>query len=436
MSILLGSKALKSLALAKDALGFYQAKLGVALFRGDQEQAHFTFTQAHYDKFHQLPTIQTLEAQFPELKELECPEPPAYYVDQLEARFAYDTWDEATKAIREKLKANPLSGAEATALAEATLGKIKQHQYRSKILNVGEEAPQLLLTTYHGNVKGEFAPAFFGWPYLDLKGGILPGEVASIVGRPATGKTYKNLKIALYNWHSLAENVLFVSMEMGKLAIAQRIGAMYAHTNVSQLKVGGYSTKTFKIFVEELGKMQKEPAKLYVVDSNLGGTAEDIFALASILKCKRIVIDGGYLVRHRDPRIDRDRYLRVAENAEQFKKWTATNNLVTIVSWQFARSATDKMKKKSTEKAASSSDLLDSIGYSDVIGQTSALVLGIMQDEGVETIIKRRVQLLKGREGQVGGFDIHWDFDTMNFDQYGLNELDKKQEEKDELDFV
>jgi replicative DNA helicase len=433
MSMMLGAKALKSLAMAGDALGFYQAKLGPALFRGEQELAAFNFTQKHYDKFQALPTVQTLQAQFPELSELEVPEPPAYYVDQLETRFRYDTIDQITADARNLLKAKdgPQKLEQVENLLHDGLHQIRMQRYRQKILDVGKEAPQMVLTAYHGNLHGDLSPAYFGWPYLDEKGGILPGEVAGIVGRPATGKTYKNLFIALYNWRALKENTLFVSMEMGQLAIAQRLTSMYAHTNVSQLKVGGYSTKTFEMFIKGMKGMQEESAKFYVVDANLGGTVEDIYALAAILKCKRVIIDGGYLIKHRNPKFNR--YDRVAENAESIKQFTATGNLVTIVSWQYARTAADKMKKKggTTAKAG-----LEDIAYSDAIGQSSAIVLGIMQEEGVETIVKRRIELLKGREGQVGGFEIHWDFNTMNFDQYGLNAQDKQQAEKDELEYL
>ena len=44
-------------------------------------------------------------------------------------------------------------------------------------------------------------------------------------------------------------------------------------------------------------------------------------------------------------------------------------------------------------------------------------MLGLEQEESVETLYQRHISLLKGRDGQVGGFDVHWDFLTMNFDQ-------------------
>jgi hypothetical protein len=40
-----------------------------------------------------------------------------------------------------------------------------------------------------------------------------------------------------------------------------------------------------------------------------------------------------------------------------------------------------------------------------------------MQEETVETMYQRLIRVMKGRDGQVGEFSIHWDFDVMDFNQ-------------------
>jgi replicative DNA helicase len=237
------------------------------------------------------------------------------------------------------------------------------------------------------------------------------------------------LATALYDWRETQDNDLFVSMEMSALAICKRIGAMYTHVPVKQLQVAGFSTHTFDVFCAGLDKMSDEKGNLYVVDGNLAANVDDIYALAAALNCKKIWIDGGYLVRHPNPRLNR--YERVAENTETMKKRSADDGLVTSVSWQFARDAVKKNKQgNGTTKVKPS---LEDIGYSDVIGQASSLVFGLMQEDSVETLLHRIVDVLKGRDGQIGQWRVNWRFDTMDFSQYVEAEASSG---KDTFDFV
>jgi hypothetical protein len=82
-----------------------------------------------------------------------------------------------------------------------------------------------------------------------------------------------------------------------------------------------------------------------------------------------------------------------------------------VVSWQFSRDAAKKNKKKG-EKAG-----LEDIGYTDAIGQVSSLVLGLFEEESVETIKQRKIEILKGRNGEIGSFITRWDFNKMDFSE-------------------
>lgn len=223
-----------------------------------------------------------------------------------------------------------------------------------------------------------------------------------------THNTWKLLKTGIHNWKVLKNNVLFVSMEMGALPITQRISAMYAGTNISQLKLSGYASPTYKKFVDGLKQMVTEEGDFYVVDGNLAASVEDIYTLAVQLQCKVILVDGAYLLRHKNAKLDR--FTRAAENVELMKRYGAETQSATIASWQFNRGAT---KKKGKDEEVGVED----IGYTDAIGQISSIVLGLFQDDGVETMQKRIIRILKGRNGEIGQFEIQWDFQRMVFDQ-------------------
>jgi replicative DNA helicase len=412
-SYLIGAKALKRLVAEKDAFAFVNARLTPDLFRGDEETAMFKFVTNHHEQNHVLPHMDTLEAQFPDLKNLDVPEPSKYYVSLVERRFGYETINKANLASQDILKADKEAVDAAAGVMRVALDRLTQQRYRHKILELGKDGPKLLLAAYY-NMLNNGANAIFGWPYMDQQmGGLLGGDVVSIVGRPATGKTYHSLFMGNANCFGPPKlDTLFVSMEMNVLAIAQRQAAMYAHTNVTQLKTGSYSSLTFKKFAGSMQSLQKEEAKMYIVDGNLAASVEDIYSLAAVLRCKIVLIDGAYMMRHRNPRLDR--FARVHENVEMTKKYTGELEIPTVASWQFNRKASEKQGKKGEEAG------LEDIGSSDAIGQVSSIVIGLLQPEGVETMVKRSVKVLKGRNGEIGEFFIKWDFNSMDFTQWGL----------------
>jgi len=154
-----------------------------------------------------------------------------------------------------------------------------------------------------------------------------------------------------------------------------------------------------------------------VVDGNLASSVADIRAKALQYKPSAIFIDGAYLLKHQ---FEKDRYRRVAENADLIKKELAPLAPV-IASWQFSRDA--KKNKQPGHKPG-----LEDIGYSDAIAQISSVVLGLIEDEGngkmnlnespkekPKAVTKKKVYIPKGRSGEQGEFDINWNFETSDF---------------------
>ena len=411
MSFELGLKVVYRLVDQGEAFTWHQAKLSTKLFKGVAEKEVFEFVNEHVIKFQSLPKIETLVTKFPELKGLETPEPAKYYVSHLEQRHFYDVLHNSSTNTQELLKAGPHNIAGAKAALVAALNEITEQQYRHRIMDFVSEGKKTVLDAYHNMTSSKNPPAAFGWPYMDdQSGGMLPGDVVSLVGRPAMGKSQNMMYMAEHNWRAQKRNVLLVSMEMNNLAVAQRLAAMYAKTNLTQLKVGGFSTATLTNFGKKMSNLEKEPSKLYVVDGNLAACAEDLYSLAEMLACTLVGIDGAYLLRHKNPRLDR--YQKVAENVELMKRFSTDLDIPTFASWQFARTAVKDKGKKVNGKPG-----LEDIGYTDAIGQISSIVLGLNQAEGVETMNSRVIEVMKGRNGETGEFSINWDWNIMDFSQ-------------------
>lgn len=405
----LGLKVLRRLCVDQDPMAWNSAKFNLQLF-SPLEHPIYEFVAKHVTQHHALPQLATLTGMFPEVKEVEAPEPASYYIQKLENKFYHQTLSQAAIDCSTVLKSNQDDHEKAKLVLVHAVEVLTLQQYRQKVMNVSADLPKMVLGAYHTPVE---AISEFGWSYMDYtSGGVVGGDVVSLVGRPAQGKTFQMLYCAMHNWKS-KRNVLFVSMEMALLPLAQRVAAMYAHTGMTQLKSGGYANvgknSPYKKFLQGMQNISLEQAQFYVVDGNLAASVEDIFVLADMLECDSVYVDGAYLVRHKNPKLDR--FTRAAENVELMKRYCSDNHQSVFASWQFNRNGSQKQKKKG-EVAD-----LDDIGYSDAIGQISSIVLGLFQEEGVETMVSRKIKVLKGRNGEAGEFEINWDFVNMDFSQ-------------------
>jgi len=422
MSYAIGLKAIRRLCIQQSSIEWFKSKLNPALFKPN-ELPVYEWVDAHVKKHHALPQLATLQQAFPVVGDMQTDEPASYYVQELEQAYFYQQISQANQDSTNVLKTDQTAWRKALQVQKDLIGRVTQQMYRTQVLNFGVEAPQLIKQAYFNagtveNVSG------FGWPYMDDLGGAMPGDIVSFIGRPQAGKSFMTLYTARHNWLVRRHNVLFVSMEMAHLPIAQRLATMIAGTNLTQLKGGmykGYATPTMKKFMDSMAQItgdaeQPGAPQMYIVNGNLAANMEEIFALADQFQCQTVLIDGAYLCRHANPRLDR--FTRAAENCELMKRFGEDLGVATFSSWQFNREAVKKDKKKAGGGTSDSAGLED-IGYSDAIGQISSTVLGLFQDDGVEAMITKKIRVLKGRGGEVGDFEINWDFDSMNFDQVG-----------------
>ena len=341
--------------------------------------------------------------------------PPAYYRDLMQTRWEEIEVKRLMQKAQEALKPGG-AGVEAViaAMQKATLDfSLQRNGHHFVDLRAAYDA---IVTTYVSHSLPVLKPGLrLGWPYLDeMTGGLGKGDTVALVGRPGIGKTFQMLYAAHHGW-AAAENDpeqphgssrLFLSMEMDIIPIEQRLIAMHTHMPLGDLKKGAMTSAHWHATKKGMKKLSGYKAPFWIVDGNLTATVDDVRMLCRQLKPEAVFIDGAYLLKHAT---ERDRYRRIAENAELIKKMIANEVCPVVCSWQFAKTAS---KKKEGEEVT-----LDDIAYADAIAQVSSLVLGIFEEDDVETIKQRRIRVLKGRSGETGDFKTHWNFQTMDFSQ-------------------
>lgn len=392
------------------------------LFKPNELPA-YEFVQNFVKQYGSIPTEETIEAHTGDELVLHK-EPAAYYADLLQARHTEVVVKQAMKKASDLLLPENKDPDAALASLTDAIMQLATQKSQKKITDF-RDAYELIVAYYAAKYNADMGTGLeYGWPTLDgMTGGVRRGDLVSFVGRPGKGKTWQMLYGAHHGWDLSCkaavaaqkadakvlappgQSRMFVSMEMSALAIEERLAAMQTKVPMSKLDQGDLSTVGLKKLKKGLTEIKSYDAPFWVVDGNLAATVEEIWMLARQLKPDAIFIDGGYLVKH--PK-EKDRFRRVAENADLMKSELASL-APTTVSWQFARSAS---KKKKGEKVDG-----DDIGYSDAILQVSSVVVGLFEQESVETLHQRRNDILKGRKGEVGSYVTKWDFQTMDFSE-------------------
>ena len=388
------------------------------------EQSLFDFVEAHIKEHGAVPHRQTILTELG----IELPqtvEPPSYYVKYVDEAYRHKAMKVSVMGVKDCLNSKDVKGAEEKIKDCAAM--LSQHNHRAQVVDFGSKAADTIekhiaqseLNQALGNQLGIMS----GWKYLDdMSGGLVPGDLLTVIGRPQKGKTFLGLKMARHAWWRQHRDVMFVSMEMLPLLLMQRLTAMHVKVSAKKVKQGtGIVTKTKQKIITELTSLQEYEPKFWIIDGNLTASITDIQMLAYQLQPALIVIDGAYLLTPTDKFAKN----KITDTCEGMKKDLATNLQVPVIgSYQFNRELEGLKSKKDKDKMKNDSGLHHIYG-SDAVGQLSSIVLGLFEDELEEDstqqlTTKKTIKILKGRSGETGEFDINWIFDVfpfMNFDQ-------------------
>ena len=397
-----GSKLLLGLIDAgeKGFAEFMEFQLDAAIFKGDEADL-FHFIRKHAMGYGSLPKRKTVK-KFANENAMTIPtkeaidESPKYYLDQIE-----------TRNLKLGLK-GAMMDAEKLRLSQPGLSldnltsdiiRLNQRASRKQLLNFAEGGSKLVHEEYIKTQLNADTGLKFGWATFDkMSGGLGGGDVVSIVGRPGMGKTYMELHAMLHAWGQ-GLTTLFVSMEMKVTPIAQRLAAMYTNTSIAELKSAQIATKKYAGMRSILGGMSGQHG-MWVADGALSAKVADVQMLCAQLQPDVLFIDGAYLLRCENPRLAR--HDRINTNVEDIKMMLAEQlNIPVVQSFQFNR----EMTKKGVDEVG-----LENIAGSDAIGQLSSVVLGLFEEDSIETAVQRKIRVLKGRNGEQGEFNINWRF--------------------------
>lgn len=372
------------------------------LFKGPEEEL-FDFVKSHVQKHGVTPARVTIAKHLPEVSlPSDVPEPPSYYYDRMQKRHRHMMLKQTMLDATELLNSDDPEAAQGKVFD--TLVALRKIEYRRRVIDYAQEGHGMIKDHLVKVTKGLDNGIPFGWPSVDIdSNGMQSGDLISFIGRPGKGKTYMLLYLMLHAWRS-GFSPMFVSMEMNPQLIIQRLAAINTHTSVTQIKLASISSaKENSMKTHLLENKNMQPA--WVLDGGLSASVDDILMHAMEKKPDVAYIDGAYLLRGKSP----SRWERIANNAEAIKRDICEGlRLPAVCSYQFNREAA-KQSKKSKPVG------LEGIAGADAVGQLSSLVFGMFEEESVENMYRRRIEILKGRQGESGEFNVNWIFDRFPY---------------------
>lgn len=335
-------------------------------------------------------------------------EPPAYYLDQCYQRYITEQMSEAfTSAVDLVNGGDPVHALD---LVSKTLINLPRTRAHAKVYDVRDMTDAELDSLKDEMQFGVAGAIETPWPTLNKSStGFMPGDLAVVVGRTGSGKSWLLLKIAYEAWQKYGKRVMLVSMEMTSKAMLRRLYCIHTKTNPMMLKEGLLSDE-WKKFSEEVKGLSKSNSPLWVLDGAMTARVDDLKAHIGSLEPDMVIIDGAYLIGHHNKMLSR--FERVTEVVRDLKTEIAMNyGLPVVASYQFNREA--KKKPKSEELGT------HQIGLSDEIGQLSSIALGIDpgKGEGEDADMFKKVYIMKSREGIQTDYLIDWDFELMSFSE-------------------
>jgi len=264
------------------------------------------------------------------------------------------------------------------------------------------------------------AGAMTGYTSLDgIIGGLMPGKLVIVAGRPSMGKSAFATNVSE---HVAADGgqVLYVSLEMTKLELADRILSSQSRVDSTRMRDGSL-TPDERLRIAQSASLVSQWPLCVLDDSHL--SVRQIAAHASQHKRKHglalVVVDYLQLV---DPANSRDpRQEQVAQMTRQLKVMARELEVPIIVVAQLNRQ---------TESATDNRPRLSHLRESGAIEQDADMVLFVHReeyyigDESKKDAVRGKAELIvaKNRGGPVNTAKLTWQGRYTRFDNAASTE--------------
>jgi replicative DNA helicase len=261
-----------------------------------------------------------------------------------------------------------------------------------------------------------------GFSALDENiGGVGPGELNVILGRPGHGKSMFLLNVGYNAWKNYNKNVFYFSYEMYNDQIEARLDSRHSGLDYKKIKdcnLGDIEEKRYKMMLQDVAKRQEAGHNFFIIKPPQKTTVAVVRnEIEKIIKTKGIkpdLIILDYLTLMAPLRVTKDQkeHNRIGETALDCRDLAAEYGVACWTASQLNRAG-------AREKNVDS----DNVYGSDELAHHSDMILAIRRPEDNISQFSNTLSInsIKVRDGALRNFEIYCDF------SYSLM-ADKKEE--------
>ena len=261
----------------------------------------------------------------------------------------------------------------------------------------------------------------------DYTWGVKNSEMLVIGGASSSGKSLLMLNMAVNAWLGSnrplegitgcedGKNILFISLEMSKKQLEQRVDAKLCNARHRNLARGNLTVEEESRWNDSLRFQEAYGKKFYILDMPRGTTMSEIDAkyenIISVFKPDAVFVDYLQLMKPSLEGTGSD-WLDVGRVSEELHEFCRKKNIPVITAAQ--RKAAPK---KSGGKKEDNVDLED-LGRTKMIGDNATIVLLIANRE--DEILKddMEIHIVKNRDGAKGVIRLRKIFDRSNIEEF------------------
>ncbi len=399
-------------------------------FFNDAEQPLYTAIMAHTLQHGRVPGMEAMVRMQPRLSAagqqvlttfltLDTTETVPYYVEHLRTRHAYNAvkglWDGLTVAQDQR------NMPQVERILQEMLTGVRHGIRANTSVTLHHQARNVMIESRAARLHSGLLGASLCWPSLDAAtNGMSGGEVAFIVGRPGQGKSWAAMCVAQAN-HLLGKKVLFVSMEMGLNQIARRWLGLMTGVNPNVIRSGHTDLEETAALMSQIESLEGE-APVHLVSGDLSKDVAGVETLIEEHQPDFVVIDALYLMSRSGLQNGYiEQWKEITAVVREVKSLALRKNLPILGTVQFNRNQGGAKSKKVM-------DLVD-IGGADAIGMDASIVIGMQQWDAPYAETRRRMQVIKNREGDMPTFGIGFEFEPVRFPELPPEDEDAESEE-------
>ncbi len=396
----------------------------------------FSAITEYYSKYRSVPTYELMSSELLEdydeimllenIKEEGCEEGEyKFYVDKIRERY--------NKFLLKKLSDSVIQEEDTVEEINKNLSQVSSkidRLKRSSVFAEGNISDSVKSRyddyIYTVNNPGLISGIRTGYKQIDeLTNGVSKQEMMLVAGPSSSGKSMLMLNMGINAWlgknsvfddiknmNETGKNVAYITLEMSKKQLEQRIDACIAEVRHKALTRGFLNDNEKNQWLRVLDFQKEYFKKFYIIDMPRGSRMIDIEArydaACALFKPDLVCIDYlGIMKPNKDTK--QSDWLDLGYVAEQAAEFCRSRDIPLISAAQRKVKERDNRKKDSAEENAMST--LESLARSKMLGDNSNIVLVIdrRQDEHLrEDMI---IDVVKNRDGELGRLALMKDFE-------------------------